>query len=326
MKKVLETVDQEWRSPLGEQLLVNWGYDVGTVFCLRASANFVFEFKKDGKPHYLRFNGSCEKKLEKVQAEMRILHYLQQQSLNVSIPVTSLNNNDVEVVETEVGTFYAVVFEALPGKRYEIEELTEEQHYLWGKSLGKLHHTLKTMPLEWQRTPKNWKDHLNHVQEILPFDDTQSQKELERLLTLANRLDVSAENFGLIHFDFELNNLVFDANNEVCMLDFDDCAYYWYAADLVYALKDIQPFNVESPLVATFIKGYRTETKLDQTTLNEAPLFTRLHQLSSYAKLTRSLDVKESKENPDWLIVLREKLVHLHAGYRASIEKNLTIF
>jgi hypothetical protein len=32
MVKVVATVDGEWRSPLAEQILENWGYDEGSVY------------------------------------------------------------------------------------------------------------------------------------------------------------------------------------------------------------------------------------------------------------------------------------------------------
>ncbi|WP_100406956.1 hypothetical protein [Bacillus solitudinis] len=61
MKKVFETVDSKWKSQLADLILEKWGYDKGSVFCLRASANFIFIFQKEGKRYYLRFNDSCER-------------------------------------------------------------------------------------------------------------------------------------------------------------------------------------------------------------------------------------------------------------------------
>ena len=49
-------------------------------------------------------------------------------------------------------------------------------------------------------------------------------------------LPVDRDRYGLIHFDFELDNLYW-RDQTIGMLDFDDCAHYWYAADIAFWLK-----------------------------------------------------------------------------------------
>jgi Ser/Thr protein kinase RdoA (MazF antagonist) len=319
MKKVMDTVDSEWRSPLGEMILEKWGYDEGSVFCIRASANFIFNFKKNGKKYYLRFNDSCERELKTIEAEINIVQYLGDNSLKVAQPVKSLNEKYIEVVETEFGTFYAVVFESLQGEHYEIEEINNEQIFLWGSSLGKLHEILKHLPEEYQINRPYWRDHLIKIKEILPPHETAAYRELERLSKWADGLNIRKENFGLIHYDFELDNVVFE-NNTMGMLDFDDCSSHWYVADIVYALRDIEVFSLESPVIKNFIEGYKSETKLDIDILKEVSGFVRLHKLVSLAKLIRTVDIEESQEYPDWLINLQKKLCGLIEEYRLSIE------
>lgn len=321
MKKVLKTVDSEWRSPLAEQILSRWGYDQGSVFYLRASANFIFIFKKDGRTYYLRFNESCEREHHAIEAEINIILYLGNNSLNVAQPVKSLNEKYLEVVETGIGTYYAVVFEALEGDQYEIEEITTEQNYLWGKSLGKLHKCLKNIPEQYYVYRSDWKDHLLKVKETLPSHETAAHRELERISKWADSLKVTKENFGLIHYDFELDNVVFN-NYLIGMLDFDDCSSYWYVADIIYALRDVGDFSMNSPIVIKFIEGYKTETTIDIDLLKESSGYERLHKLVSFAKLIRTVDIEESQENPEWLTNLRKKLCHKINEYRLSFEEN----
>lgn len=61
MKKVLDTVDSGWRSPIADLIMERWAYDAGTLFFWRASANFVFIFKREGISYYLRFNEASER-------------------------------------------------------------------------------------------------------------------------------------------------------------------------------------------------------------------------------------------------------------------------
>ncbi len=164
----MNTVNSEWRSPLGEEILERWGYDKCSATILRASANFIFEFYKEGKQLFLRFNDSSERDYSSIEAELNIVKYLGNRALNVAQPITSLNGNDIEVIETKLGTFYAVVFEALEGKHLNMEEISDQQAYIWGKSLGNLHANLKQLPEEYRVNRPSWKDLLLEAKEALP--------------------------------------------------------------------------------------------------------------------------------------------------------------
>lgn len=238
MQKVVETVNEEWKSPLAENILERWGYDEGQVFYFRASANFLFVFKREGVHYFLRFSDASEKNLALLEAEMEILEYLREQPVKVALPVKSQNDRLIETVETELGTFYAVVFEALPGKQIEIEELELEQFFKWGSALGKLHEVFKRMPEQYRLNRESWRDQLTFVQNLLPVEETAARDELNEIFNWAESLEVTNDHFGLIHFDFELDNQRWE-DGQIGMLDFDDCVNHWYAADIAFALRDL---------------------------------------------------------------------------------------
>jgi len=319
MKKVVETVDGEWRSSLAEKILERWGYDKGSVFYFRSSANFIFVFKKDGRRYFLRFNDSTERELSMIESEIKILLYLGTNSLQIAQPVKSFNDQYIEIVETEIGIFYAVVFEALQGKQFEIDELEIEQFSIWGAGLGKLHSVLKVMPEEYSIGRKSWKDHLEFVEETLPKHETAAKYELDQIKNWINTIPITKENFGLIHYDFELDNLRFE-DDIVGMLDFDDCANYWFVADIAFALRDIDGMDLRDHYFQKFIEGYSKETEVDQLLLKELPWFKRFHNVVLFAKLLRSIDLPESLEAPDWLRNLRDKLVDHVNNYRDLLE------
>jgi Ser/Thr protein kinase RdoA (MazF antagonist) len=322
MKKVVDTVDDEWRSPLAEDILERWGYDQGTVYYFRSSANFIFVFKKEGRRYFLRFNDFCERDLETIEAEMDILNYLRNKTLHIALPVKSLNDRYVEVVDTRIGTFYAVVFEGLEGIQYEFEELDDQYFSNWGRTLGQLHHTLKDIPEHYRHNRPSWKDHLTFVGKIVPEQETSAKKELQHVIRWAEDLAVTQETFGLIHYDFELDNLCWK-DERVGMLDFDDCSSSWYVADIGYALRDLfeEKIDLEHPQFQKFMEGYSKETTVDMTLLKELSWFMRMHNLVSYAKLLRAVDIPESQDHPEWLIGLREKLLDYIESYRVSFEE-----
>jgi Ser/Thr protein kinase RdoA (MazF antagonist) len=321
MKKVVATVDGEWRSPLAEQILESWGYDEGSVYYFRASVNFLFKFKKKDKFYFLRFSDSSEKELSSIESEIEILEYLRGQAIRVALPVKSLNNNYIETVETEIGTFNAVVFEALPGKQFETEELVLEQFFKWGSSLGELHAIFKDMPEKYRLNRKSWGEQLIEIKQQLPVYETAAQRELEQLINWSNGLEISENNFGLIHFDFELDNQRWD-NEVIGILDFDDCMNHWYVADIAFALRDIfkKEVDFENPFFQEFLKGYQNETDLDFSLLEQLSYFLRLHNLVTFTGLLQTVDVQESPDHPDWLSNLRLKLLQYIEQYRDTFE------
>ncbi|KEK23400.1 phosphotransferase enzyme family protein [Bacillus gaemokensis] len=323
MLKVVETVDDEWKSPLAEKILENWQYNKGSLYYFRSSANCIFVFKKNGERHFLRFIEKQERNVEAIKAEIDILLYLSRYSIHVAEPVQSKNECYIEEVETDLGTFYAVVFKGLDGKQYEVEELKEEQFLLWGRALGKLHQALKNMPKDFNQNRTTWKDHLNFVRKTLPGSEWSAYKELEKISTWANELSITSDNFGIVYYDFELDNLCIN-KEEVGIIDFDDCANYWYVADIGYALRDIfhDEVDLSHPSYQVFLKGYTLETTVDEHILRDLPLFMRMHQLIIFAKILRTVDVPESKNHPEWLQNLRRKLMkQFIEDTRAKLEK-----
>ncbi|XXM73268.1 phosphotransferase enzyme family protein [Lysinibacillus sphaericus] len=320
MKKVMSRLYSKEGDTFIEKILEPWGFDEDSVAIVRASANFVLTFTRDGNRYFLRFNDSSERDYPSIEAELAIVKYLGDTSLNVVKPVTSSRGNVIEVAERDIGTFYAVVFEAMEGNHHDLEEMTDPQLYLWGKALGNLHEHFKQLPESFKINRPSWKERLVEAKSVLRDREPAAYRECNRLLKWIEELTISNENYGIIHYDFELDNVMFE-NKTLGILDFDDSTVHWYAADIVYALRDAGDFDVKNPVTRTFIEGYESETDLDSDILKSASCFERMHYLISLARLIRAVDIEEDGDHPGWLEDLRVKLVGVMGKYRAEIEK-----
>lgn len=322
MNNVLQTVDGNWRSPLAETILEKWGYDPGSVYYFRASANFLFVFKREGENYFLRFTDATEKSMAHLESEMQILESLRNEPVKVALPVASRGGNLIEVTETSAGTFYAVVFEALPGNQFEVEDLGMNDFYQWGKELGKLHNIFKLLPADIKTERITFRDQLSVAKESLPLTETAPSRELSVLQEWMETLEINEENFGLIHYDFELDNQRWQ-NGEIGILDFDDCMNHWYAADIAFALRDLLKTETDltNPKVLEFINGYLSEFPLTPKMVKELPMFIRLHNLLTFTGLLETLDVPVTEELPKSLTNLRSKLEAYNENYRHSLQK-----
>jgi Ser/Thr protein kinase RdoA (MazF antagonist) len=320
MFKVDSTVDTQWRSRIAERMLEHWEHDQGSAQFFRSSTNFVYAFRKGGEPYFLRFAESAERTEAEIEAEMALLSFLDSLGMTVTTPIASKNGRCVETVETDLGTFHAVVFAELQGSQGAIEELSTAQFEVWGATLGKLHammHLYQDPRLSARHT---WRDHLNMVQIYLPKDESRVQAEFDHLTSWLSALPVTATNYGLIHGDFELDNLFWHGDT-IAMLDFDDCSYSWYVADVAFALRDLFETGVDlrNPSFRAFIRGYSEHYSLDEELISHLPTFMRLANLIMYAKLARAMDLAKDQDYPEAYTSLLLKLDNWIQNYKASL-------
>lgn len=132
--------------------------------------------------------------------------------------------------------------------------------------------------------------------------------ELDEELALLPR---NIDNFGLVHYDFEPDNVFYDELTKTChIIDFDDGMYHWFALDIEQVFDSIaEELDGEKLINAqqNFLRGYREEHCYLKEMEQSRPLMRRFVDLYAYARLIRS--VAETFDNePDWLTNLRIKL------------------
>lgn len=227
---------------------------------------------------------------------------------------------EVETIETDLGTFHAVVFAQLQGTQPDFEELSTAQFEVWGAGLGKLHAMLHQSQDPRISVRPTWRDHFAMARICVSKDEPRVQAEFDHLTSFLDALPVTAMNYGLIHGDFELDNL-FWQDKTLAMLDFDDCAYYWYVADIAFALRDLfeTSADLSHPSFRAFIRGYSEHASLDEELLSHLPIFMRLVNLIQYTKLVRAMDLAHDQDYPEWCTSLQLKLENRIQNYKASL-------
>lgn len=320
MMRVDATVDADGRSPLAREILAAWDHDTGSERFFRSSANFLYRFRRAGAPHFLRFADNAERLREHVVDEMEIVRSLAAMGINVATPVPSTAGCLVETVETRLGTFDAVVLPAIDGTLLEIEELGAAGFRAWGAALGRLHVAMCQLPDELVGRRRTWRDDLALVARHTRADAHAVQRELATVTAALEALPDDSGSIGLIHFDFELDNLVW-RDGDIGMLDFDDCARYWYTADIAFALSDLfdGTFDATDPSFRQFLAGYATVRDPDPAWPEATPIFLRLGALLRHARIRRSLDLSLDAPQPNWLVALQRKLTNRLDAYESSL-------
>ncbi|QUG41947.1 phosphotransferase [Psychrobacillus sp. INOP01] len=311
---------------VAQSLIQFWEYDEGTLEVWRASSNFVYAFERNQVQYFLRFCFDQDISIEQIKAELEFMQYLQLNEFPSVTPIYSKSGELIETLKTREGTYIAVVFSAANGINLDSDKITEKQMEKWGKSLASLHCLSKTFePVSERR--KSWLDTVQFMESVFQKHPREQVAllELRRVTTWLQSIPSGNDVYGLIHYDFELDNIFFEENknHSFNIIDFDDAIYHWYALDIVTALDDfIDDDNSHSKLLTqSFLNGYRSITVLEDVAVAQFPHFRRYANLYKFSKLLSSLDYGKINETPPWFDKLKVKLVRVADELRQSFQK-----
>jgi Ser/Thr protein kinase RdoA (MazF antagonist) len=86
------------------------------------------------------------------------------------------------------------------------------------------------------------------------------------------------ERFGLVHCDLRLANLLLDGD-AVKVIDFDDCGFSWFMADVASTVSFYEHLPVAEDLIKVLLEGYRTVRDVSRAEEEEIPTFVMLRRL-----------------------------------------------
>lgn len=300
---------------LARMMLDSWKHDEDYPDFLkyyRISSNAVYWCKNHGSTFFLRFTPAEEKSRESILGELEFLGYLREKGYPAVQTILSKKGNEIETVNTPWGIYHAVAFKKACGIQLSEMQLTDEIIYSTGKALGKLH-SLSGEYKSIKNVRNDWRKNMDWMEAVLSDfpDEVSAKSELFMLKDYLSKLPCTKENFGLVHYDFETDNVFYDeATKHYNVIDFDDSMYHWYAMDIEQSLDTITEDMTEEQAehaVNEYIKGYRSEHDISDDMLNLLPVFRRYADLYAYVRITRSIKEKWDNE-PEWMVNLRVKL------------------
>jgi Ser/Thr protein kinase RdoA (MazF antagonist) len=301
---------------LAEMLLRNWEFDERSLDMFkyyRISSNAIYPFQAQGKTQLLRFSPKSEKKRENILAELDFISYLRSKKYGVLETVVSKNGEELIEMQTPWGKYFASVFKRVAGVQINNTDLSDLVIFSHGKALGKLHQ----LSSEYKpSTNKRWSysEVLNWIHTILvDFPNEKSALiETKLLLDYFNSIPKTKNTYGLIHYDFEYDNVFYDEECKSCnVIDFDDAMYHWYVMDIEQSLLSLQDCMLPEMFQQkkqSFLEGYRTEFTIPDNMMSILPACRRFANLYGYVRVLRSVEEKWNNE-PQWLVGLREELI-----------------
>ncbi|HWQ58999.1 MAG TPA: phosphotransferase, partial [Clostridia bacterium] len=226
------------------------------------------------------------------------------------------------LIDTRWGKHYACAFKKAPGERVDRTDMSQEIMFSYGKALGNLH----VLSRAYQPKARMWScfDALDWARAQL--DAVGAPQSVRDALGQAREelaaLPKSAEDFGLVHNDFEPDNVFYDAGTGVCSaIDFEDGMYHFYALDVAKALDAVEeeaPAGRFEEARDALLEGYRAQAPLGREAEELFPLMRRFQSAYAYARIAYCLAERPAEE-PDWMRELCAKLEARLAALEAGM-------
>lgn len=283
---------------LAKKLINLWEFKkVDSVDFLRSSATAIYQVKADEQIFYLRLIPEDETKELKVNDEMNLITYLISQGFNAVEPVLSKNSLYIEKSEG----YYISLFKNVNGRRLDRIELTPELVILMAQQLSHLHE----LTLNQDNLVSN---NIFSLLESFNFDYEPFNQERDKLLKKLKKLKLP---IGVIHYDYEPDNLFFDEEmSQLNLIDFESAMKSFYMHDIfnmfeewlrVYELTKEQ-FNIYKSI---FLEVYYHDCPKFKYKSKYEGLFRSFNKLHIYQRMTHCLsDIPEEKEA--WMLELIE--------------------
>lgn len=319
MRQIVDVVESGQMPAVAREAARRWGGDaaVKSLEYGRSSANFIFRFMGDGQPCYLRLADANERDRAAIAAELAFIRHVGAAGVAVADPLPSARGEQIEDLADAGRRYFAVVFRGLPGREVELDELDEATLHAWGRTLARLHDASATFPAHAARP--TWEDAARALLATLPATETAVRQAIASGLEwLATR---PREDYGLIHGDFELDNLAWDGAR-FGVMDFDDAAYAWYAVDIAIALQDVwrEGGLRRDEWLDAFFAGYADARPVPVGAREALPRLQTLLLAVKMARLIRAYVNANAEHDPPWMAQMRGRHEQWLADRRAELE------
>lgn len=282
----------------------------------------MYECLTDQGTYFIRITNykTYEEQLE----EVTYTNFLYENGLDVPPILPSLQGNLVEKLTLDKELF-TVLYKAAPGIHLPRREWNSTIFKKLGQQIGKLHRISKIF--EKTKPVKHINDWYENEEynflKYIPQEETTIREIASDVLTSIKELQKSTSNYGLIHGDLWLENILVENNSTITMIDFQDCEKHFYLFDLAVPIYSAIEYSFagngniidyEHSITKALFEGYQEENELPKEMIDKFPLFIKLKEIFEYSLMHMYWDKEE----------LTEEQVRIMNLYRMKIENKYT--
>lgn len=257
--------------------------------------------------------------------EVTYTNYLYKEGLGVSPTMVSNKGNEIEKITFNNKEVLTVLYATVKGKHLSRNEWNADVLKELGKQIGKLHrHTKKFEEIHSVRYINDWYQNEEYdFLKYIPEDETMIRDVAQEIITKINNIPKDKSNYGLLHGDLWLENVLVDDDLKLSMVDFQDCEKNFYIFDLAVPIYSAIEYSFvgggniieyERDITKAIIEGYQEENNLPKEMLEILPLFIQLKEVFEYSLM----HMYWNKEK------LTEEQIRIMNHFRRRIEENVS--
>ncbi|WP_139376902.1 phosphotransferase enzyme family protein [Halobacillus salinus] len=266
------------------------------------------------------------KSLDEQLEEVEYTDFLYKEGLGVSPTVPSFNDKVVERITLENNEILTVLYKSAPGVHLSRNEWNADVLKELGRQIGKLHRL--SNKFEEQQTIRyinDWQDNEEYdFLKYIPKEESGIRQMAREVLSSIKTLPKNDSNYGLLHGDLWLENILVDKGLDLTMVDFQDCEKNYYIFDLAVPIYSALEYSFVGggniidygkDITKAIIEGYQEENVLPSEMLEKLPLFIKLKELFEYNLMHMYWDKEK----------LTEEQIRIMNHFRMRIEMNHSI-
>lgn len=197
-----------------------------------------------------------------VQFELELLDFLGQQQLPVAFPLRTVDGRLAIEINALEGKRYAALFIHAPG-RVAVGDLNQEQSWLLGHTVAKMHQITQNFQSQFQRQPLTLEYLLDEsLTAIAPFLQRQPANwdyVLDAIATIKAQISQFPQEepfWGICWGDPHSGNVHFTEDNQLTLFDFDQCGYGWRSFEIAKFLQVSMMSGLPAKVRKAFTMGY----------------------------------------------------------------------
>jgi amicoumacin kinase len=273
------------------QLAHCYGIEPTQLHCLTDNPeDGVYGFTQHGQDFVVKYTLPTVRSFSNLQGQVDWLNFLATHGAPVSRPISSINGEMVEQLPINESLVSVICYEHAPGERPQNSTWTAEFFQRWGQVMGKLH-ALSThyTPPQQHRRINHWHESASYDRQTIPAEQSRVLEKFDALQHYLHVLPKDRHAYGVIHGDFQANNLLVD-KGLLRVIDFDNCEYNWFVMDIATSLYFTlweRPAEQSNAAFASFVLenmlvGYAREHSLGPEWVEQIPHFLKVVEMNIY--------------------------------------------
>lgn len=258
--------------------------------------------------------------------EVAYTNFLCKEGLAVSPTISSLNRNVVEKITLGDKEVLTVLYKSahgihLPRDRWNADVLKE-----LGRQIGRLHrYSRKFEEMYPVKYINDWHENEEYaLLKYIPKEENAIRDIALDVLSTIKGLPKTRSNYGLLHGDLWLDNILVNHDSQLAMVDFQDCEKNYYIFDLAVPIYSAIEYSFVGggnivdygrEITKAILEGYQEEHDLPPEILEQLPLFIKLKEVFEYSLM----HMYWNKEK------LTEEQIRIMNHFRMRIERNYSL-